>query len=251
MSYLSSTICDEFIDILASTIQSLIISEVIDSTPDITHINQLTVIIRYCLSDGYVVERFLEFIPIEHHDGKYLFEVLQNVLKSHGTDIVNCRTQSYDNASKMSGIYSGVQVRFREIYSFAEWTPCEANSLNLVGSTAIVSCNSVIRFLELLQSLCSFLSASPQRWTKLTANMKSKSHIIQSLSETGWSTRSDTSKALVKNYSEIRQTMNNIAGSDRQPPAAVHDANSLNKKLDQLDTALMSIIWNDILQKST
>ena len=69
--------------------------------------------------------------------------------------------------------------------------------------------------------------------------MKVKSHIIQSLSETRWSTRSDASKALVKHYSEIRQTLNDIAGSDRQPPAAVHEANSLNKELDQLDTALI------------
>ena len=205
---------------------------------------------RYYLSDGHVVERFLEFIPIEHHDGKYLFEVLQNVLKSHGIDIANCRSQSYDNASKMSGIYSGVQARFSEINTFAEWTPCAAHSLNLAGFTAVESCNSAISFFELLLSLYSFHSASPQRWSKLTSNMKSKSHIIQSLSETRWSTRSDASKVLVKNYSEIRQTLDDIAGSDRHPPAAVHEANSLNKKLDQLDTALMSIIWNNILQKN-
>ena len=43
--------------------------------------------------------------------------------------------------------------------------------------------------------------------------------------------------------------INDIAGSDRQPPAPVHEANSLNKKLDQLETALISIMWNDILQK--
>ena len=117
---------------LHSTIQSLIISEVkeakyfgvsIDSTPDIAHIDQLSVIIRYCLSDGHVVERFLEFIPIKHHDGKYLFEVLQNVLESHGIDIANCRSQSYDNASNMSGIYSGVQARFREINSLLNGLP--------------------------------------------------------------------------------------------------------------------------------
>ena len=42
----------------------------IDSTPDISHIDQLTVVIRFAQKDGQVVERFLGFIPIEQHSGE-------------------------------------------------------------------------------------------------------------------------------------------------------------------------------------
>ena len=79
MSYLSTTICNEFIDILATSVHSKIVSEIleakyfgvsIDSTPDISHTDQLTVIIRYSLHDGQVVERFFGFIPIARHDGE-------------------------------------------------------------------------------------------------------------------------------------------------------------------------------------
>ena len=57
VSYRSSTICDEFIEILASSVHSKIVDEInaakyyglsIDSTPDIAHIDQLTIVLRYC-----------------------------------------------------------------------------------------------------------------------------------------------------------------------------------------------------------
>ena len=55
----------------------------IDSTPDVGHIDQLTIIIQYVLSDGIVVVRFIEFIPIERHDVKYLFDVLTKFLQQN------------------------------------------------------------------------------------------------------------------------------------------------------------------------
>lgn len=35
-------------------------------------------------------------------------------------DIMNCRGQSYDNASNMSGIYSGLQARIKTINPLAD-----------------------------------------------------------------------------------------------------------------------------------
>ncbi|KAF0699468.1 zinc finger MYM-type protein 1-like, partial [Aphis craccivora] len=75
VSYMSSTICNEFINILATTLNLKIVSEIkgtkyfgisIDSTPDIAHIDQLTIIICYTtIGQEKVVERFLGFVPIE------------------------------------------------------------------------------------------------------------------------------------------------------------------------------------------
>jgi hypothetical protein len=149
----------------------------------------------------------------------------------------------------MSGICSGVQARFREKNELAEWVPCSAHSLNLVGSSAAECCTAVVDFFGFMHSIYTFLSASPQRWSRLLDNMKNKVHVVQSLSETRWSARSDACRSLAENYSEIRQTLLDIAQSARQPPLAVHEANSLVRKLDKLDTAVLCVIWNDILQK--
>jgi hypothetical protein len=141
-AYLSSTICDEFIDLLASEVIKTTVSEIktakyygisIDSTPDISHTDQLTVIFLYVTIDGNVVERFLHFIPIQQHDGKYLFDVLQSVLKSHGINMADCRSQSYANASNMSGTYSGTQARFHEVNCLAEWVPCASHTYSEFG----------------------------------------------------------------------------------------------------------------------
>ncbi|KAJ8875731.1 hypothetical protein PR048_023630 [Dryococelus australis] len=47
---------------------------------------------------------------------------------------------SYDNASNMSGKYSGLQERIKELNEFAEYIPCFAHSLNLIGKCAAECC---------------------------------------------------------------------------------------------------------------
>jgi len=102
-----------------------------------------------------------------------------------------------------SGIYSGVQARFREKNKFAEWIPCAALSLNLVGSTAVECCTTAVHFFGIQQSVYTFLFASPQRWSYLLTNMQNKVFVVKSLSDTTWSASSSASKALALNYLEV------------------------------------------------
>ena len=148
----------------------------------------------------------------------------------------------------MSGIYSGVQTRFKEINKLAEWVPCAANSLNLVGSVAVEACTEAVNFFGVLQSIYNFFSASPKRWSILTGNLENKAYVVQSVSDTRWSARSDAMRALFKHYSEIKQSPISIAEHPGQTPSAIQEAKSLAKKLDTFETALMCTIWNDLLQ---
>ncbi|XP_067135626.1 uncharacterized protein [Centruroides vittatus] len=113
INYLSSTICDEFISIISKDLQLTIVNEIkeakfysliIDSTPDISHVDQLTVIICYVLPSG-IKERFLGFLPIFSHTGEKLEKVILEFLNNIDLDITNCRGQSYDNAFNMSGYF--------------------------------------------------------------------------------------------------------------------------------------------------
>ena len=112
----------------------------VDSTPDVSHVDQLSFILRYVSPEGSIEERFLEFLPITSHVGESLFNAVMGVLGELGIDIQNCRGQCYDNASNMSGIYKGVQSRIRAINPLAEWVPCAAHSLNLVGVRTVNCC---------------------------------------------------------------------------------------------------------------
>ena len=115
VNYLYSTICDEVISLLGDNVRSIIINECKKRLNTIvyqyiqhplSHFDQLTIIIRYINKDD-IVERFLTFIPITSHTGEYLANILLSFLNEHEIDIANCKGQSYDNASNMSGRYKG------------------------------------------------------------------------------------------------------------------------------------------------
>ena len=70
--------------ILAEQVKSTLIKEIknakyfsisVDSTPDISHVDQLTIIVRY-LKDDIIVERFITFVEIHSHTGLDLTNVL-------------------------------------------------------------------------------------------------------------------------------------------------------------------------------
>ncbi|KAI9562477.1 hypothetical protein GHT06_009910 [Daphnia sinensis] len=91
---------------------SLILSEIrearffsvsIDSTPDLTHVDQLSMIIRYVsVTSNEATERFLSFIPIESHTGEHLTNIILKIFEDQKIDIKNAGGQSYDNAANMS-----------------------------------------------------------------------------------------------------------------------------------------------------
>ncbi len=128
-SYLSTTTCEEFVKLMGEKVYSEIINRIklakyfavsVDSTPNIAHTDQLTVIMRYISPEGVVQERFVTFLPITSHTGESIFNSVIEVLNEMGIDIQNCRGHCYDNGSNMAGLYKGVQARIREINPLAE-----------------------------------------------------------------------------------------------------------------------------------
>jgi hypothetical protein len=99
----------------------------VDSSPDVTHIDQLTFILRY-VKNAFPKERFLQFIPIHGHKTDNLADVVTSSLKDN-ISLMNCRGQSYYNAAKMSGHYSGLQAILKEQHKYALYVPCAGHSI--------------------------------------------------------------------------------------------------------------------------
>ncbi|KAL5477261.1 hypothetical protein EMCRGX_G024030 [Ephydatia muelleri] len=213
-SYLSSTICEEFVLLMAEEVRQVIINEIasakyysfsVDSTPDISHTDQLTFTVRYVHDAGIPTERFLKFEEIHSHTGLNLFNTLIDILKDFRLDLKDCRGQSYDNASNMSGKYSGVQARVLEENNKASYIPCMAHSLNLSGVSAEESCVNAVSFFGFVEKLYAFFSASTHRWNLLrtvlsAVNAVERSLLPKRLCETRWSSRSDALKSLSQHY---------------------------------------------------
>ncbi|CAN6573113.1 unnamed protein product [Malus baccata var. baccata] len=90
-------------------------SVILDCTPDASHVEQMTLILR-CVDLSSrsinIREYFMEFLS------------LQDVLKSLDLDIDNVRGQGYDNGSNMRGKHEGVQKRLLDINPIAFYMPC-------------------------------------------------------------------------------------------------------------------------------
>jgi len=176
----------------------------VDSTPDVSHIDQLTFVIRYVLPSGAPVERFITFIPMFGHTAAQMFEIVTKKLKDLGISIDDCRGQSYDNASNMSGAYSGLQARIKELNPLAEYVPCAGHSLNLIGVSAAQSCATAVDFFGFVQQLYNFFAASTHRWNILKSHLKKDLKVPKSLSQTRWSARADACAALRKGFASYK-----------------------------------------------
>lgn len=256
ISYLSANICNEFIDVMGKQVLKKIINEVqlakyfsisVDSTPDLSHVDQLTFIIRY-IKGRDPVERFLKFIPIKEHKSEYLAETVLNFLESHEIPIKDCRGQSYDNASNMSGKYSGLQARIKEKCEFAAFVPCAGHSLNLVGVHAAGCVPEVTQFFEIIQKVYNFFSGSTYRWNILTEHLGLKK-VVKSLSQTRWSARADAVSALHEGHKQIIEALLAIATDTEQAQETREEASSLSRKMEKLEFILLTEIWNSILER--
>lgn len=85
-----------------------------------------------------------------------MFDLVKKTLEIHKIDIKDCRGQSYDNDSNMSGFYTGLKARIKELNPLAEYVPCAGHSLNLVGVAAAESCVTAVAFFGFLQQLYNF-----------------------------------------------------------------------------------------------
>lgn len=168
--------------------------------------------------------------------------VVLSTIESFNLNICNLRGQSYDNASNMSGIYSGLQAKIKAVSPLAQFVPCSAHSLNLVGINAASSCKNAVMFFDLLQKLYTFFSVSTYRWDILKSSVKS-------LSDTRWSARDDACKSLNNNWKLIINALENLKNDKSQKPATRCEANGILQKLLSLETAFMSILWGHLLER--
>lgn len=133
-----------------------------DETTDVANTFQLSLIFRYEIN-GKPVERFWGY---SNPDGPNA-ESSQTILKEINPILEKTPSkliaQSYDGAAVMSGQNSGVNVRVREKYPFANFIHCYAHQLNLIMTQATSKNKQIKIFFSNLSEIPVFFSNSPQR----------------------------------------------------------------------------------------
>lgn len=167
--YLSNHFQNELIHLLSKNIQREILkclrtakyySIILDESPDASHVEQLTFIIRFvhCSSNEVEMrEHFMGFFKVLNTTGKGLFNFLKEILSELEIDLHDMRGQGYDNGANMSGKHVGLQAEIRKIDARAMFLPCSAHTLNLTVNDAAKISYETVGFFQLFRS-CSIFS---------------------------------------------------------------------------------------------
>ncbi|XP_068212688.1 zinc finger MYM-type protein 1-like [Palaemon carinicauda] len=210
-------------DILANTIKEEILknahaakyfSIILDSTPDVSHVEQMTVIIRFVQVDEdnavmAVREHFLGYVPLQETTGAFMAETILEEFKKMDLCIDNLRGQGYDNGSNMRGKHNSVQKKILQRNPRALFVPCSEHTLNLVVNDAASCCLEATNFSDLIQKLYVFFSASTHRWDVLKRHVQSLT--VKPLSETRWESRIDALKPIHYQIGDIYDALNEMA----------------------------------------
>lgn len=127
--YLGKNIQNEVIQLLANKIRSHILhalknakyySIILDCTPDISHNEQMTAIVRFVTATEATIckkehvsinEHFINFIELHNTTGLNMTEVILQKLNELDIPIDDMRGQGYDNGANMRGHKCGIQAR--------------------------------------------------------------------------------------------------------------------------------------------
>ncbi|XP_050546049.1 uncharacterized protein LOC126908181 [Daktulosphaira vitifoliae] len=168
-----------------------------DTTQDISKIDQLSQVIRYVSvvldANGYpktlqINESFIGFVEILDQSGVGLEESIINCITKNNLNLSKLRGQGYDGAANMSGVYSGVQARLKSKQKLATYIHCASHNLNLVLNDAMNSSTEVKNFFGLVEKIYIFFSNSIKHWQLLLSSESSDiSFTLKRLCTTRWS----------------------------------------------------------------
>jgi hypothetical protein len=186
------------------------------------------------------------------HDAISIFRSIEEVLNEHNIDLKNCRGQSYDNASNMSGKYNGLQsIIASKTDNLAKYVPCFAHSTNLAGQSAVDVIPEAVAYFDIVQHIYVFFTVSTHRWTVLKTEL-SKEHtpsVKRAQNMTRWSANADAVKAVHMGRNGIITALKNIEVNGDEKTNTRLEAKGLLMKIERLQFALLTEIWNTVLQQ--
>jgi hypothetical protein len=138
-----------------------------------------------------------------------LQEQIYNSIKEKGLTLEKLRGQGKDGAATVSGVYSGMQARIKEIQPRAIYVHCASHNLNLVLNDCIKAIPQLCNFYSLLEREYMFFGNSIERW-KLLSREGTISTSLKRLCPTRWSSRNGALNAIRFRFTDVLKVLTMI-----------------------------------------
>lgn len=171
-NWMSDTIQNEIIEKFAHAIQREIVARsshcrfyglTADGTTDISTTEQFSCCLKYVDSSLEPHTVFLGFYNARDSTGETLFSCIKDIFLRLNIPIERIAGFCFDGAANMSGCFSGVQARLKELNPHSLYVHCSNHSLDLILQEAAREVSLVADTLNFVQGVSSVIRESSKR----------------------------------------------------------------------------------------
>lgn len=230
-TYISSNVQNQLIDCLKEEIQSEIIKEIkqsrfysimFDETTDLSHVSQMSLVLRYVFNDK-IKENFIEFIDCHHEaysqvdnnedvepklSGEHLGQIVIDLLNKFSLNLDDCIGITTDGCSVMTSKARGAVQHIQKFAKNAIYSPCANHALNLC-----ISKSSTVQFVRnsvgIIKEVVAYFNSSSKRNFVLKSILKN--HSLKTVCETRWIDRHDSILLFTTSFSDILVALNKVS----------------------------------------
>ena len=223
LTFLSNRTQNNVIDVIGEEITSEIVKRIreckawaliADTTPDVSHHEQLSICVRIVNRVGYCSEHLLCCKRAPGATAHQLYDTIVDALKSRGVTFDKIVAETYDGASNMSGCYNGLQAIFRkEFGSHIVYTHCYAHTLNLVLSDSASTAINVTSLFSDLEKTYTLFSQSEKIHSMFESVQKVQNLKVLSLKRVNtvrWNSREYSLKVFLLRYDCVKKVLEDV-----------------------------------------
>ncbi|XP_050374625.1 uncharacterized protein LOC126792201 [Argentina anserina] len=244
--YIAPSIQKEILDIIATKIRSRIRAEIgdakfcilVDESLDVSHKEQMAIIIRFVDEDGFLQERFLEIVTVEDTTSANLKKHICIVLSRNNLQVENIRGQGYDGASNMRGQFHGLKTLFLEDCPYAYYVHCFAHRLQL----ALNACARDLKDIQEAEIAESLADGNLE-----TGKGLNQIHSLKRACMTRWGSHFASISTLVHVFEEITQLLQSMMNDKDLLGSVRGDAKGYLKALRAFDFVFCLLLTNKVM----
>uniref|UniRef100_H3A7Q6 DUF4371 domain-containing protein n=1 Tax=Latimeria chalumnae TaxID=7897 RepID=H3A7Q6_LATCH len=263
INFLSKSMVNNIILIISVLVKEAIAKEIgsqkysiqMDSTQDVSVVDQATIALHYVYS-CMVQEQLFAVVHVHDTSGKGLHNALKASLESSGIPLKNILGHSFDGAANMRSSNVGLQAFIKEAAPNSVYVWCYAHVLNLCVADTVSIIPEAKSLFGLLHRTAIFISESHKRmdaWKADTGDASSAAKFkrLQKIGETRWwskykalkhifRTFEDSSEAL---YATLVHTLIFLSTSEKFDSKTSSEASSLLENFVKFQTVLTAFMF--------